>query len=241
MLAVLGLMASAWALASTDDPEQRFRAANDLARHGDLPKAEEGYRELRQAGAESTALYWNWAEVARARGAAGEALWALLRARERSPWDGAVVREIERTREGLNLDKAELNPEPLAALGRWSRALRLDLVALVLLLLSVGAHAAGRWRTAFGGLGRAGWALAVLGLLVAALPLGSTLARPTGVVVRREAPLLDAASPMAEVVGRLREGEVLPVLETSGDWCRVQDSSGARGWAFKDDVPLIQR
>src|SRR5439155_1295639 len=57
----------------------------------------------------------------------------------------------------------------------------------------------------------------------------------------RAAALFDAASPTAETVGALREGEVLPILETSGGYVRVEDSSGARGWALATDVrPLTQ-
>ena len=67
-----------------------------------------------------------------------------------------------------------------------------------------------------------------------------SFARPTGVVVRRGAPMLDAASPTAEAVGTLREGEVVPVLERSGAYVRVEDSSGVRGWAMSGDVrPLV--
>jgi hypothetical protein len=34
----------------------------------------------------------------------------------------------------------------------------------------------------------------------------------------------------------LREGEVVPVLEASGVWLRVEDNAGARGWAHVDDA-----
>ena len=47
---------------------------------------------------------------------------------------------------------------------------------------------------------------------------------------------MDAASPSAEAVGALREGEVVPVLQVSGDWLRVEDNAGARGWAHAADV-----
>jgi hypothetical protein len=75
-----------------------------------------------------------------------------------------------------------------------------------------------------------------LGLLAAAVPAVASLARPTATVVRRAAPLLDAASPTAETTGSLREGEVVPVLESAGAWLRVEDNAGARGWAHGDDV-----
>jgi hypothetical protein len=216
--------------------DDRFREANDLVRAGDYPKATAVYGELAASGQESASLYWNWAQAATARGASGEALWALLRARELDPGDRAVVRDVERLREALNLDPAEIAPEPLAAAGRAARRFRLDVAALALLTLSVGAHILARVRPRTGGAGAAAWAALSLGLVVAAVPVAASFARPTAAVVRRGAPLLDAASPTAEATGSLREGEVVPVLEASGAWLRVEDNAGARGWAHVDDV-----
>ena len=216
--------------------DDRFREANELARAGDYPKAIALYGELAASGEESASLYWNWAQAATARGARGEALWALLRARELDPGDRAVVRDVERLRESLNLDPAEIAPEPLAAAGRWARRFRADLLAVALLALSLCAHALVRVRPWARWAAGAAWATLGLGLLVAAVPVAASFARPTAVVVRRAAPLLDAASPTAETTGSLREGEVVPVLESSGAWLRVEDNAGARGWAHVDDA-----
>ena len=230
--AAIAIAAASPAFAAPRD--DRFREANDLVRSGDYPKAIAVYGELAASGQESASLYWNWAQAATARGAQGEALWALLRARELDPGDRAVLREMERLREALNLDRAEIAPEPLAAAGRIARRFRLDLLALVILGVSVAAHGLARvgyrsWRTT-------AWAALVLGLLAAAAPVAASFARPTAAVVRRGAPLLDAASPTAEAAGSLREGEVVPVLEASGAWLRVEDNAGARGWAHLTDV-----
>jgi hypothetical protein len=214
----------------------RFREANDLVRAGDYPKAVALYGELAASGEESASLYWNWAQAATARGAQGEALWALLRARELDPGDRAVVRDVERLRESLNLDPAEIAPEPLAAAGRFARRFRLDLVALALLALSLVAHGLVRVRSGLRAAGPLAWAAFVLGLLSAAVPVAASFARPTATIVRRAAPLLDAASPTAEPTGSLREGEVVPVLEASGEWLRIEDNAGARGWAHVADA-----
>jgi hypothetical protein len=233
----LALLAVAIAGPVLADPaEDRFREANDLVRAGDYPKAVALYQEIASSGQESASLYWNWAQAAAARGAQGEALWALLRARELDPGDRAVSRDVQRVREALNLDPAEIAPEPLAAVGRFTRRFRLDLVALALLALSVLAHGlvrvgAGR-RLAV----RLGWSALALGLLAACVPVAASFARPTAAVVRRGAPLLDSASPTAETTGSLREGEVVPILESSGDWVRVEDNAGARGWAHVADA-----
>jgi hypothetical protein len=217
-----------------------FLDANAKARAGDYPKALEGYRAAAATGPESASLYWNWAQAAAARGSAGEALWALLRARELDPSDKAVAREIERVRQAVNLDAAEITPDPLATAARLSRHYRVDLLAAALFLASLVLHAG----VLFGGArSRAGAAgiVFLLGLGAGAVPVAGSMARPTAVVVRRGAPLLDAASPSAEAAGSLREGEVVPVLAESGGYLRIEDSSGARGWAHGDDVRRLDQ
>jgi hypothetical protein len=213
-----------------------FREANELARAGDYPKAIALYEQLARSGTVSASLCWNWGQAAAARGATGEALWALLRARELDPGDRAVGRDIERLREAANLDPAEIAPEPLAAAARLARRFRLDVLAVFLLGLSLVAHVVARLVAGARWSRPVLWTCLVLGLLVAAVPGAGAFARPVGVVLHRGAPLLDAASPTAEAVGALREGEVVPILERSGDYVRVEDSSGARGWASSEDV-----
>jgi uncharacterized protein YgiM (DUF1202 family) len=102
--------------------------------------------------------------------------------------------------------------------------------------LSVAAHGAARVRIAPRAGLRVAGATLVLAVAAAAVPLAASFARPTAAVVRRGAPLVDAASPSADAAGTLREGEVVPVLETSGDWLRVEDNAGARGWVHQADV-----
>jgi tetratricopeptide (TPR) repeat protein len=233
----LALVAIALAVPAHADPAaDRFREANDLVRAGDYPKAIALYQEIASSGQESASLYWNWAQAAAARGGQGEALWALLRARELDPGDRAVGRDVQRLREALNLDPAEIAPEPLSAVGRFARRFRLDLVALALLALSVLAHVLVRLGVGRRVAGRVAGSALALGLLVAVVPLAASFARPTAAVVRRGAPLLDSASPTAEPTGALREGEVVPVLESSGEWVRVEDNAGARGWAHVADA-----
>jgi hypothetical protein len=232
--AVLALLVAATPVAD------RLKDANDAARGGDYPRAIAGYRELARSGAESGSVYWNWAQAAAARGATGEALYALLRARELEPGDRAVAREIERMREAANLDAAEIAPEPLAGLGRWCRRLELARLAVVLAAVSLALHAFGRVRDAASFTAAGLWTLGAA-LVVAALPLAASRARPTAVVLRRGAPLFDAASPTASAVGSLREGEVVPVLEPGEGFLRVEDSSGARGWARAGDVARLDR
>src|SRR5262249_3277046 len=131
---------------------------------------------------------------------------------------------------------AEISPEPLTTLVRAARRFQLGWLALVLGAASLASHAGARLLPARRWPAPAAWTCLALALLVAAVPLAGALARPPGVCVRRAAPLLEAASPTAHAMGSLREGEVVPLLEHSGDYLHVEDSSGARGWAHRDDV-----
>ncbi len=227
--------------APTSSARERFRSANELARSGDYPKAIAVYGAIAGAGHESASLYWNWAQSASARGAQGEALWALLRARELDPGDRAVRREVDRMREALNLDPAEIAPEPLAAAARSARRFHLELVALGLIALSLFAHAVARVRPGARATRRVAAGLLAAGALAAALPIAGSLARHTAAVVQRGAPLFEAASPAADASGSLREGEVVPVLEASGEWLRVESNAGARGWARAGDLRPLEK
>ena len=241
LLGVALLAAALPARAAAPDPDQRFHEATALARGGDAAGAIAIYRELAAGGHESGSLYWNWAQAAEARGAAGEALWALLRGRELEAGDAAAAREIERLRSALNLDPAEIAPSPLAAIGRVARRLHLALLAALLLLVSLGAHAAARLARALRWPVAAAWVALVLGTVAAALVWLGSLAAPAAVVVRRDAQLTDAASPTASPLGAMREGEAVPVLDASGPFLRVQDSSGARGWVLAEHVRRLDR
>jgi SH3 domain-containing protein len=222
--------------AAAETPAERFRAAGEQLSGGDAVKAVAAYRELADSGVRSGSLYWNWAQAAFLRGETGEALWALLRAREIEPGDRALPREIQRAREAANLDPAEIAPEPLATLARAGRRFAIGWVVVLLAALSLASHVGVRLLPAHRWPARAAWASLALAVALGAVPLAGALARPTGVVVRRGAPLLDSASPTARAIGSLRQAEVVPLLEASDGYLRVEDSSGARGWAHRDDV-----
>jgi hypothetical protein len=217
-------------------PEERFREATALIHKGDVRNGVAVYRELAANGEASASLYWNWSQAAAARGELGEALWALLRARELQPGDRAVGREIDHLRDTANLDPAELAPDPLASVERVTRWLHLDLLAVVFLVMSLVLHGFGRWRRAARWPGPAAASAFAVGACLTLAALAGSFAGPTAVVVRRGAPLFDAASQTANQLGTLREGEVVPILERSGDHLRVEDSSGASGWAGVADV-----
>jgi uncharacterized protein YgiM (DUF1202 family) len=58
-------------------------------------------------------------------------------------------------------------------------------------------------------------------------------------VVQKDAPLMDAARNDALALANLREGEVVPILGEEGEYVKIQDASGARGFAHRNDVRRI--
>lgn len=229
-------LAVPWVVADT--AEERFRAATSAVRSGDSPAGIRAFRELAAAGVASPSLYWNWAQAAAARGHLGEAMWALLRCRQLDPGDGSVARELARLRQLASLSPSETSPQPLAELARHAQRLRAGSLAVALFVASLLLHAGARWL-----LPSARWpvvgawtALALAVLLAVPAALAPWAARPLAAVVRAGVPILDAASPNAGILATLREGEVVPILTRSGPYLRIQDSSGARGWALADEV-----
>ncbi len=225
-LALAGLLVAAGALLPVRLPaqtvgsaEERFRAANELARSGDYPKALAGYAALAAAGGESASLYWNWAQAAvgarrSGRGALGAAAGARAgpggsrrRARDRARARGAQPRP-GRDRARATGSRRPRGP-PLPPRPRRAGAPR-----------AVARRPRGRALSpASVAVARSRRALAALGVLTAAVPIAGGFARPTAAVVRRGAPLFDAASPTAEATGSLREGEVVPVLDAAATGC----------------------
>ena len=234
-LAVLiGLLLPALLSAQPQSPVDQFRRANENAANGRLQDALLEYARIEQAGVRAPALYWNWAQVATATGRQGEALWALLRAGQLLPSDPSVQRETERVRQELGLDPAEASLGLLGDLDLLSRRGRFDLMALACVCLSLALLARKR---------PAGISpfLVFAGLLLL-LPFGLGRWRdPRGVVIQKEAPLLDSPRIDAVTLAHLREGEAMPILGEEGEYLKVQDASGARGFALKSDVRKIGR
>lgn len=228
------LLSVVWATnlqAQPEAPSAAFRKGNEKAALSRWDEAIEEYGRLKDAGVRAPALYWNWAQAAAASGKKGEALWALLRAQDLAPRDPSLTREMERLRAELGLDPSELSRGLLGDACALARRFRFDWLALFAI--------AGSVLLALRRSPRAALATSLLGLALVAPFFMVSWREPRGVVVRRDAPLVDAPRKDAVSLASLREGEVVPVLEESGDYVKIQDASGARGFAHQDDVRRI--
>ena len=219
--------------AQSPTPDDIFRRGNEHASKGRFEDALAEYGRLEKSGVLAPSLYWNWAQVASATGKKGETLWALLRAQELSPTDPGVLREVERVRLELGLDLAETSLGLLGDLRFLARRHRFDGLALLCAMASL-ALLAGRMPRR--GLSR----LLILAALLLALPhVVGRWSEPRGVVIQTNAPLVDIPRADAVALTKLREGEVVPLLGEEGEYVKIQDASGARGFAHKSDVRRV--
>ena len=233
VLAAIVLTSAAHLLAQESNLTTSFRQGNESAAQSKWADAISAYETLARTNTASPALYWNWSQVASAQGVKGEALWAMLRARDLSPSDPTMSREVERLRAELGLDPSEISLGLLGESRTVARRYRFDLFAIAAFLIA-GLLSLGKKPRLI-----ASHAAFLIGILLA-LPLWGGLWRePRGVVVHKESPLVDAPKTDAVSLSSLREGEVVPILEDQGEYFRIQDASGARGYALKSDVRKI--
>jgi hypothetical protein len=216
-----------------ETPAAVFRRANENAARSQWDEALAAYAQLEKTGSRAPSLYWNWAQTAAAGGRKGEALWALIRARDLHPADSSLNREIDGLRGELGLDPSETSLGLLGDLRVSARRFRLDIVAAVMFFVSIGALIGRKPRP---GISRAAFAAGAL----FALPFLLGVWRETrGVIIQKDAPLLDIPRNDAIALANLREGEAVPLLGDEGDYLKIQDASGARGFAHKSDVRKI--
>jgi len=231
LVAVL-LFAAAIASAQVD-PAVSFRTANESAARSRWDEAIEKYARLADSGVRAPSLYWNWSQAASANGRQGEAVWSLMCARQLVPGDESVHREIERLRAELGLDPSEISLGLAGDALLVSRRFHLEVFAALAFIVTLIGTVSRRLRTA----PSLGFFLAGV-LFLAPFWMGS-FQGSRAVVIRKDAPLVDIPRNDAVPLATLREGEVIPVLAEEGDYFKVQDASGARGFAHKSNVRRI--
>ena len=220
--------------AQSETPSGVFRRGNENVSRGRFDDALLDYARLAKDGVRAPSLYWNWAQAASASGKKGEAVWALLRAQDLTPTDSSISRELERLRGELGLDPSEVSLGLLGDARITARRFRFDALAIAALLLSLLAVIGKKPRTSLS------LSTFLIGLLVVLPFFAGSFREPRGVVVRKDAPLVDTPRNDAVALANLREGEVVPLLGEEGDYVRIQDASGARGFAHKNDVRAME-
>jgi hypothetical protein len=220
--------------AQTSDDAALFRRGNEHAARSRFDDAIADYEQLQGRGVSSPALYWNWAQAAAGAGRNGESLWAQLRAQDLAPPDRTTIDEVERLRLELGLDRSEISRGFAGDARLLARRFHLPLFAIVTFLISGGLAIGRRENRSIS------FSVFAVGLLLIAPGLLGMLREPRGVVVKKEGQLLDIPRGDAVALATLREGEVVPILAVEGDYFKIQDASGARGFAHRNDVRPLE-
>ena len=216
----------------------RFREANDLVRAGDYPKAIAALPRAGRRRARRAPRSTGTGRRPRPRaGRTGEALWALLRARELDPGDRAVARDDRAAARGAQprprRDRARAPGRrrslraPVPPRPRGRRSCSRSPCSPTCSRAPAG-RAVGPPRclgVTFG-----------LGLLAAVAPLAGSFARPTAVVVRRGAPLLDAASPTPRPWARCAKARSCPSSRRAATTCASRTRRGPGLGPWRTDV-----
>ncbi|WP_412062140.1 hypothetical protein [Rubrivirga sp. IMCC45206] len=215
-------------LAPQAEADRLFRLGVDLVAEGDTSGAVAAWQGARATGWASAAVEHNLGTVALARGETGPARLHLERAARLDPADPAIARNVAlaRARAGA--------PPPTAAVDVWRRLVGivtpLGVVGLALALVfgALGLALGGRTRASMG-LG----AVAAVAVLAAAWTVRDAT-QPLGVALA-DAVVVEARSPDAPAVARLRAGETAQVGAAVDGWRAVRVGR-AEGWAPADAV-----
>lgn len=220
------------------EAERLFQLGLDLVAEGDTTGALAAWDGAAATEWTSAALEYNRGTVALARGDLGTARLALERAARLAPRDARIATALAEVREATG----DAAPSAISSLARagLARIGLLGLVGLTLTLYALGLVVGLRW-----------WrqrtrplALATLVLASAfVLSLGGALAGLADASSARGVALdasvvRTAPSPTATETERLREGTVLRLGETRGDWQAVTVGD-ADGWVPKALVESI--
>ena len=231
LVLALALLQAVPAQTERAEAERLFNLGNQLVAEGDTAGAVAAWQGAWATGWTSAAAEHNLGTVALAQGDVARARLHLERAARLDPLDGAVRQNLRLARERAG------EPTPSAARGAWNTLVAvvrpLGLVALAL-ALAFGALAlalAARQRAAAG-----------LGLVAALAVAGAALAvwertQPLGVALADQA-VVEAPSPTAGGVARLRAGETVEVGDAADGWRHVTVGR-ADGWVRADAVEPI--
>lgn len=214
------------------EAERLFAIGTALIAEGDTSGAVAAWQGAAGTGWTSAAVEHNLGTVALARGETAAARLHLERAARLDPLDDGIARNLGLARQRVG------EPEPSAVRAGWTRVVAvvrpLGLVALALALAfgALGLMLGGRRRLA-SGLG----AVALVAVGAAGLAVWERT-RPLGVVLVEDAAVLDAPSPSAGGVTRLRAGEAVGLGDAADGWQSVRLGRNV-GWVREDAVAPI--
>ncbi|MEW5853410.1 MAG: hypothetical protein AB2A00_31835 [Myxococcota bacterium] len=222
--------------------EDALKEASERYARGDAAGAADAYESAVAQGADGVDVYFNLGTAALRAGDVGRAVWALMEARARDPWDDDVRFNLELARKE-NPDTLVGSEEPAwmsallliprAPLGWAAFALFVAFCALLTLRGLLGpsraVERAARWTGAL---------TFLLGALV--LVVESTVGAPAAVVVSKEAVVRSTERVDGPEAFRVHAGlPVRPMAPARGGLVRIRLANGLEGYAPEEAIRVV--
>lgn len=233
-------------LSSSPSPTASFRRANALYSQKKYEEAAQLYRDIREAGWRSSALYYNLGNACFKQGDLGRAVLNYRRAENLSPRDPEIRKNLQYARENLRDD---IPSRPAGVLNRlqaliihqfsppvWAKissALYFILglwIVLVLLLPS--------WRRAAGPVIRWMGAVFLFSLLISLLAF-SYYRVPRAIILKPEVSVHYGPQATDAVAFDLHEGTEIKVIRRQEEWVQISLPDGKSGWLPSSSLEII--
>ena len=246
---ILSLVEPAAIAGPSESPAQLFSEGNANYQKGDFAAAEQSYRKLVDAGARSSALYYNLANACFKQKKLGEAIYYWEKTLQLVPRDQEVRDNLELANL-LIVDRIETPPDPfpLRMLHAGIHWLTIEQESWIVLALFMAANVllgirflVRNARAAF---------VALSGSLAAGilfLAFGSSLAwklyeekyRQRGVVVEQKVDIRSGPGPENIVVFTIHEGSKVRIRGEASGWYQVSLANGWTGWLNRSSVRVL--
>ncbi len=231
---------------SVTSPAAEFRRANALYSQKKYAEAARLYRDIRESGWRSSALYYNLGNTWFKEGDLGRAVLNYRRAENLSPRDPEIRKNLQYARENLRDDIPARPPGfigriqallvhqlPPPAWARISSFLYFVLGLWIIIVLSIPA-----WRRIAGPVIRwLGLAL-ILSLLISFLSF-SYYRVPRAIILQPEVSVRYGPQPTDAVAFDLHEGTEIKVIRRQKDWAQISLPDGKSGWLPSNSLEII--
>ena len=223
------------------DVAEYFPVANKFYAEGKFPEAAKAYETILQAGAQSPALLFNYANAEFKSGNLGQAIAAYRRAAQLSPRNSEIRANLDFVR-----NQVQGTTVRESVWQNWVSALTLNegaVLTAVMFWLTFALLIARQLRPALvpklKNATRIFVVLTIFSASVLGLQAANHFSRQTAVMISNAAIARSGPFDEAQSVFTLHDGAELPVLDRHENWIQVADGSGKSGWLPAKQVEIL--
>lgn len=236
-------------VAFANDNAQLWSKANDLYSMGEYQEALNNYLEIEKGGYDSYKLYYNIGNAYYKLGDKGKSILYYEKALKLNPAgeDAQTNLQIAKLQ---TLDKIETLPEFI--LTTWIKGIRnwlssnawaytalaLFVITSLLLLAYKFAPTTGQRKLSFV-IACITFLFMIFAILFAANLRSNANSEDTAIVMVPVSNIKSAPNATGNNLFILHEGTKIEILETAGQWCRIEIADGRQGWMQKGDIEII--